>query len=157
MIRAHTLSLMAVLLIPGQGFAAGVADLAWMTGSWAGPAGEGTLEENWSRPLDGSIASLVRMRSNGATTMIELIVIEEENDSLVLRLQQWDPGFEPRTPGPQTMTLAGLEENSVSFEAVDEGGLAGLTFRRAGDTFTVTVKTADGTTFPIVLKAFQPR
>ncbi|TDJ41272.1 MAG: hypothetical protein E2O61_00105, partial [Gammaproteobacteria bacterium] len=57
-----------------------VADLAWMSGSWSGPAGPGTLEENWIHPVDGSIASLVRMTGGGTTSMVELIIIEEEDD-----------------------------------------------------------------------------
>ena len=150
---AITIAISAVLTA-GQTFAATVDDLAWMTGSWAGPAGEQTLEENWTRPLDGSIGSIVRMRGEGATSMIELIVIEEEDDSLVLRLQQWNPGFEPRSPGPQTMKLANLGDNSVSFKAIDAGGLAALTYTRSGKTFTIEVETAEGAKFPIVLSAF---
>ena len=51
---------------------ASIEDLSWMSGSWAGPVGPGlTLEENWIMPVDGSIASLVRMTGNGSTSMIE--------------------------------------------------------------------------------------
>ena len=88
-----------VLLASGpalaQGPAAKVADLAWMTGSYAND----TLEENWATPKAGSIASLVRGVGDGATNMIELIVVEEEGDSLVLRLKQWNPGMDPRADG----------------------------------------------------------
>ena len=39
-----------------------VADLAWMSGAWAGSmGGDNTLEENWIQPTGGSIASLVRL------------------------------------------------------------------------------------------------
>ena len=134
---------------------AGVADLAWMTGSWAGPAGPAaTLEENWSAPADGTIGALVRMRGNGATSMVELIVIEESGDTLALFIQQWDPGFSPRPAGPQEMRLVSMGERTVSFSAVTEGGLSSLTYSRsAQDTFTVEVETADGTRFPLMLKA----
>jgi len=138
-----------------QASAAGVADLAWMTGSWSGSLGPGQLEENWSRPLDGSIASLVRMRGDGATSMIELIVIEEEGDSLVLRIQQWDPGFKPRTPNAQAMSLVAMGERTVSFKATEPGGLTGLTYSRpADDTFTIDVETAEGGKFQITMSAF---
>lgn len=134
---------------------AGVDDLAWMTGSWAGPAGpEVTLEENWTAPADGSIASLVRMRGNGATNMVELIVVEEQGDSLVLHIQQWDPGFTPRPAGPQKMTMTSMGERTVTFESDGEGGLTSLTYTRpADDTFTVAVKTAEGGQFEMELKA----
>ncbi len=130
-----------------------VSDLAWMTGSWAGPVGPGTLEENWIQPIGGSIASLVRMTGNGATSMVELIVIEEENDSLVLRIQQWNPGFAPRTPGPQTMTLAEMKKNRVGFTAT-EGGMRSLAYSRpTPDTFNIDIETSAGAKFQINLKA----
>ena len=132
-----------------------VSDLAWMTGSWAGPLGGGlTLEENWILPVDGSIASLVRMTGNGETSMVEMIVIEEENDSLVLRIQQWDPGFVPRTPGPHVLTLRELGDNRVSFEAADDAGFRSLTYSRpAPETFVIEVDMGGGQQARIELKA----
>lgn len=132
-----------------------VDDLAWMTGSWAGPVGGGlTLEENWILPVDGSIASLVRLTGNGETSMVEMIVIEEENDSLVLRIQQWDPGFVPRTSGPQTLTLRELGDNRVSFEAVDEAGFRSLTYSRLEpETFVIEADMGGGQQARIELKA----
>lgn len=134
---------------------AGVADLAWMTGSWAGPAGpDNTLEENWTIPADGSIGALVRMRGAGSTSMVELIVVEETADSLVLHIQQWDPGYTPRPGGPQQMKLVSMGDRSVTFTAVTEGGLKSLTYARpADDTFTIKVETADGNVIPLTLKA----
>lgn len=139
----------------GGAQAAGVADLSWMSGSWSGPMGPGvTLEENWIRPANGSIGSLVRSSRDGVTTMVELIVVEETDDSLVLHIQQWDPGYQPRTAGAQRMVLDHLGDNTVSFRADSEGGLAGLTYSRpAPDTFVVEVTLADGRKIPITLKA----
>ncbi len=148
-----TIALMAAFLAsPVQ---AGVADLAWMTGTWAGPAGpENTLEENWTIPADGSIAALVRMRGNGGTSMVELIVVEETEDDLVLHLQQWDPGYTPRAGGPQEMKLESMGERTVTFTASSAGGLKSLTYSRPDDeTFTIDVETADGNLIPLVLKA----
>jgi hypothetical protein len=135
--------------------AAGVNDLAWMTGSWAGPAGpEVTLEENWTAPADGTIASAVRMRGSGATSMVEFIVVEEQGDSLILHLQQWDPGFAPRPTGPQKMVMTSMGDRTVTFEANVPTGLTRLTYSRpSDDTFTVDVKTAEGGEFQMVLKA----
>ncbi|MCZ6618810.1 MAG: DUF6265 family protein [Gammaproteobacteria bacterium] len=133
-----------------------VADLAWMSGSWSGPAGPGTLEENWIHPVDGSIASLVRMTGGGTTSMVELIVIEEEDDTLVLRIKQWDPGFSPRTPNPQKMILASLEKNRVSFKATEDGGMSSLTYARpTDDAFTITVETNEGAKFDINLSRMK--
>ena len=132
-----------------------VSDLAWMSGAWVGPAGPGvTLEENWITPTSGSIASLVRMTGDGKTSMVELIVIEEENDTLVLRIQQWDPGFSPRTPSAQTMSLAEMGQNSVSFVSASEGGISTLGYSKAEDgSFNIDVETTDGAVFQLTLKA----
>ncbi len=132
-----------------------LADLAWMTGSWAGPIGGGQiLEENWIEPEGGSLAALVRSTGNGATSMVELIVIEEENSTLVLRLQQWNPGFEPRTPGPQTLVLDELGARRVSFKGSGASGMRSLTYASpAPDTFTIDVATADGQNFQLELSA----
>ena len=131
-----------------------VQDLAWMTGSWAGPMGGGqALEETWTAPRAGSIAAVVRMLGQDATSMVELISIEEEGDSLMLHIQQWDPGFSPRPAGAQKLVLHAIGENRVAWEAVGEGGIRSLAYARpAPDTFTIDVDTADGQ-FHIELKA----
>lgn len=148
-------ALAALLALPAAaaGPAATVADLAWMTGSWKGAMGPGTLEENWTKPDGGSMASLVRGTGAGKTNMVELIVIEEFEGSLVLRLQQWNPGFVPRSAGPQEMRLVEIAERKVGFEATGEGGLKKLTYTRpADDTFVVSVVTAQGAAVSFELK-----
>ena len=130
-----------------------VADLSWMTGTWAGPVGSGELEENWTVPRDGAIQAVVRMTGDGKTSMVELIVIEEEAGSLTLRLQQWDPGFKPRTPAPATMKLVDLGDNTVAFEATSEAEIAKLRYTRSGDSFTITIENAAGATFDLPLAA----
>lgn len=133
-----------------------VDDLAWMSGTWVGALGPNSLEEHWSEPKAGSIAALVRMASAKATSMFELIVVEQEGESLVLRVQQWNPGFKPRTEGPQVMRLAEIGERTVTFEAIDEGGLKGLTYARpADDEFTISLLNAEGGAFKIELHSAE--
>ena len=133
--------------------AASIDDLAWMTGTWSGAVGPGVLEENWTVPRDGSIQSVVRMTGGGQTSMVELIVIEEEDDTLVLRLQQWDPGMKPRTEAPTVMKLAELGDNMVAFSVVGEGMFNTLGYSRDGDTFTISITNADGSSIDIPLTA----
>lgn len=131
-----------------------VADLAWMTGTWSGPVGGGNvLEENWTTPKAGSIQSLVRMTGANGTSMFELIVIEEEEDTLRLRLQQWDPGMKPRTPGPTVMTLVEMGENTVAFRGEEGGMFAKLRYTRDGDNFTIGITNHNGSQFNLPLKA----
>ena len=135
-----------------EGPAAKVADLAWMSGHWSGPMQNGTLEENWIQPTAKSMAALVRATGADATTMIELIVIEEENDTLMLRVQQWNPGFAPRTPGPQVMKLKSSEPNKVVFESTGEGGLKTLGYSRPEPgKFVISIELPAGQKFDIPL------
>ena len=124
----------------GQGPSAKVTDLAWMTGHYS----NASLEENWAEPKGGSIASLVRGIGNGATNMIELIVVEEEGGSLILRLKQWNPGMEPRAEGFQVMELIEIGDKKVVFKNTGEVGLQQLGYSLNGDQFTISVKTAQG-------------
>ncbi len=155
--RTSTLLLLALLTVTSQTSWAedkvSISDLAWMTGHWSGAVGNGTLEENWIKPVDGSIASLVRMTGQGKTSMVEMIVIGEENNTLMLRIQQWDPGFSPRTPEPQTMKLVELGKNKVKFEATGPGGMKSLGYSRPmDDAFDINVETEQGA-FTINLKS----
>lgn len=109
-----------------------IEKLSWMTGTWAGPVGEGTLEENWTVPRDGSIQSLVRMTAGGVTAMVELIVVEESEDGLVLHLQQWNPGYEPRGPATK-MRSTTIGDREVRFEVVGEGTFKALAYKRPAD------------------------
>ena len=139
----------------GEAEAPSVAALAWMTGTWAGPVGAGVLEENWTAPKAGAIQALVRMTADGKTSMVELIVIEEEAGTLMLRLQQWDPGLKPRTPAPSTMKLLELGERSVKFEAVSGAQFAKLGYAGDGDAFTINIEDAAGNSFDLPLKAVR--
>jgi hypothetical protein len=123
-----------------------VSDLIWMTGHWEGALRDaGTfLEENWARPKAGTIASLVRSTKGDTTTTMELLVIEEVEGSLVLHLQQWGPGYQPRPEGPVVMKLVEIGKNKVVFEAVGESALRKLGYRREGKNFIISVTNSQG-------------
>ena len=116
-----------------------VEDLSWMTGTWATAFGpDNTLEENWIKPKDGAIASMVRMSGNGSTSMYEVIIIEEKEGSLEMSIQQWGPNFEPRSDQAQKMELTEIGENKVKFTAITEGMFQYLEYARPTETtFTI--------------------
>ena len=150
-------TLVALFLIaPLSGFSddhAKVENLSWLTGSWDGQLGPNVLEENWSLPRSGSIASLVRQTGPDGMGMVEMVFIEEANGTLELHLQQWDSGFVSRTAGAQKMTMSEMTENSITFLAVGENGLTELKYSRpAEDAFHIDVKTATDQAFTIKLK-----
>ena len=129
-----------------------VESLGWLTGSWDGKMGPVVLEENWSLPRAGTIASLVRQTGPDGMGMVEIVYIEEANGTLDLYIQQWDTGFKSRTPDAQKMTMSEMTENSVTFKAVGEGGLAQLKYSRpAIDAFHIDVVTAGDQEFTIKL------
>ena len=54
--------------------------------------------------------------------MVEIVNIQEMNGTLVLHIQQWDPGFVARAEA-QKMVLDSIGEQRVSFVATSSGGL----------------------------------
>lgn len=152
----HTVLLASFALVSTTalaGPAAKIDQLAWMTGTWTAPAGPNTLEENWIAPANGSIASMVRMSGANGVSMWEVITIEEKDGSLVMNVEQWNAGFEPRTP-VQKLELAEIGEQSVKFNAVTEGSMKSLGYSRSADgTFTIELGTPDGRTVKLPLKA----
>ena len=135
------------------GPAATIDQLDWMTGNWAGQLGPNQLEENWIATEGGSIAAMVRMTGSGATSMFEMITIEEVDGSLVLHIQQWDPGFEPRSESPQKMELEEITANSVKFRAVTEGGMSSLGYSHPdAESFIIHVGRPDGSTLDLPLQ-----
>jgi hypothetical protein len=151
------LALIALAFAANTTFAgppAKISDLAWMTGNWAGMLGPNQLEENWIMGEGGSIAAMVRMTGAGVTSMFEMITVEEVEGSLVLHVQQWDPGMVPRTESAQKMELSEIGENSVKFVATSEGGMPTLGYSHPdAETFIIHVGQDGGGTFDINLNA----
>ena len=131
-----------------------IDSLRWMTGKWVGQIGPMEIEEIWNEPKAGSLQALVRLRAGEEMMMVELIVIDEHEGSLRLRIQQWDPGMEPRSSGRQSMKLAVNKEREVSFEAIDEGPIRRLTYRRLSDReFQISVVQGDNPPMDLTLKS----
>lgn len=134
-----------------------IQDLDWMTGTWRGSFGTMEIEESWNEPRAGIIQAMVRLANENQLMIIEMIVIEEVDDSLRLHIQQWDPGMIKHDPEKQRMDLVALGERSVSFEAIDEGLLKKLTYKRTSETdFEIHVEQSSGQTFTVNLKRIKP-
>ena len=132
-----------------------ISNLTWMTGSWAGDIGGPTLEENWTEAKAGSIASLVRITSPQGTAMVEIVNIQEMEGTLVLHIQQWDPGFVARAD-VQKMVLESMGHQSVSFTAASSGGLKKLGYSLTEEgQFLVQVTTAEDQEMTLLLSTMQ--
>lgn len=130
-----------------------IQDLDWLTGNWVGEFGPLELEETWNVPKAGSIQALVRMLNEGEMMLVEMVVIEEHDDSFRLRFQQWDPGMEPGEYGRQSMLMVEMDDQKVAFEAEDEGPLKKLSYRRKSESeLEISVTNAEGEEHTMVLK-----
>lgn len=148
------LTLLALSVNATAGPAASIADLGWMTGTWTAALGPNTLEENWIAPANGSIAAMVRMSGPNGIGMWEVITIEEKDGSLMMHVQQWGKGFEPRTPTSQTLELVEIDKQRVKFNAVSEGSMTTLQYSRSDDgTFNIEMGVPAGNTAKLALKA----
>ena len=153
LIVIFTLSLLSNFAL-AAGPAASIEQLDWMTGNWAGNLGPNQLEENWIASEGNSLMAAVRMTGNDATSMFEMITIEEAEGSLVLHIQQWDPGFVPRTESAMKMELTEITGNSVSFVNVSGFGMPTLGYSHPdSETFIIHVGQDGGGSFDIELKA----
>ena len=153
LIVIFTLSLLSSFAL-AAGPAASIEQLDWMTGNWAGNLGPNQLEENWIASEGNSLMAAVRMTGNDATSMFEMITIEEAEGSLVLHIQQWDPGFVPRTESAMEMELTEITGNSVSFVNVSGFGMPTLGYSHPdSETFIIQVGQDGGGSFDIELKA----
>ena len=122
-----------------------VDDLQFMKGRWAGSLGPATLEETWNDPKAGTMVAVVRMSSPQGTVFVELIIISEENDTLVLRLQQFSPSYDSLPPGVQKMTMASQTDHSITFTSDSDEGLKKLTYTRVSENeFTLDGVSAQG-------------
>ena len=133
-----------------------VADLAWMTGTWQAALGANTLEENWVQPSNGSIGTLVRMTGAAGVGMWEVITIEEKDGSLLMSVQQFGKGFEPRTPVAQKLELQEIDKQRVKFKAVTEGSMTSLQYSRSADNvFSIEMGQPGGKSMKLDLKPKQ--
>ncbi len=149
----RTLISLCVLVCSSSLFAASVEELTWMKGRWAGPYGPGTLEETWNDPRGDTMVAVVRMTAPDGTNMVELVIINEEDNTLVLRLQQFSPTYEPLSSSPQTLHMSAQGDRTITFKATGDGGLSELKYTRVDDAeFAIEGVSAEGK-FAVSLKA----
>ncbi len=137
------------------GPAAKVTDLAWMSGQYEGVGGnDGSIAEvYWTQPKAGSIAEFVRITKGDVTTIVEMLVIHEQDGSLVLHQQRCNPCSRMQSE-PLQMKLIEIGKNKAVFEAVGKSALKTVGYRREGDKIIVTGTFPQGGQFeaPLVPK-----
>lgn len=66
--------------------------LAWIAGAWTGKLGERTIEQHWSAPAAGTIVAMYRSILGDRTTLYELLAMEQQGDTVALRIKHFAPG-----------------------------------------------------------------
>ena len=81
-------------LEPGKsGERATIQDMKHLSGTWHGEALGGFVEEIYSQPQDGIMMGSFRFLDKGKTVFYEMILVQEENETLAVRLKHFGADF----------------------------------------------------------------
>ena len=117
-----------------------IGDLAWLTGSWAGPGLGGEVEEQWGEPADGTMLGMFRLRGDGKTRVIEYLMITQEEDGVVFRFKHFGTDYQTwEKDQPLVLRWVRGSEREAVFESTVQDRPKRMIYRRDGDVLTVTV------------------
>ena len=104
-----------------------LADVAWLTGSWAGEAFGGTFEQVWNPASAGSMVGLFKLMNGGAVNFYEILLLVEEEGSLSLKVKHFTPDFVAweEKDDYTRFRFVSADDNAIHF--------SGLSFYRVGD------------------------
>lgn len=125
------------LLIAAQ--AAGVEDLAWMSGRWVSGEGGRWTEEIWSGPRGGTLMGFSWSGEGAGIDEYEFLRIQAGEDDEIVYLAQ--PGGGPGVG----FYLVRSEGTSATFENPTHDFPQRIRYVRDGDTLTATISAIDGT------------
>jgi hypothetical protein len=134
-----------------------LADMSWLTGSWADDSGGNLSEETWTAPSGDSMQGMWRYVTGGKARIYEILTVTAEDGGLVMRIRHFDPKLVGREEkaAPVALKLVASKERSAVFEGPEVGsstpGLVRLSYARpTDDTLVVTLEKAgkkEGFTF----------
>jgi hypothetical protein len=108
-----------------------LADMSWLAGHWTGEAFGGKTEELWTAPSGPNMAGIYRLVKGEKTIFYEIMVVTEENGSLVFRLKHFNAdltGWEEKNE-VRSFPLVAKREGAMHFE--------GMSFHPAGNKLTI--------------------
>jgi len=104
-----------------------IQDVAWIAGHWVGDKWGGQVEEIWAPPMGDAMMGSFRFVSEGKAVFYEILIITEEEGTLMLRLKHFHGDLKGWETQDETVDfpLVKLTENAAYFD--------GLTFRKLSE------------------------
>lgn len=93
----------------------GIDRLAWMEGGWGDYRNGNHMEEFWSGPAAGTMVGMFRWIKGDDLRFYELIVLEEFEDGVVMRIKHFNRGFEPWEQEHVLLHVVDLQERRAVF------------------------------------------
>ena len=122
-----------------------VEQLAWLSGRWEFATQGQHLEETWSPATDDAMLGMFRWARDGSVWLYELMSIEQEQDTLVLRLRHFSRGLEPwasEAEGALEYPLKSLANGEAVFENPQRDAPRRFIYRREADRLTIRIEAA---------------
>jgi hypothetical protein len=119
--------------------------VAWIAGPWSGMLGDRRIEQHWMAPAANSMVAMYRSIQKEKATLYELLAIEQDGESLVLRIKHFAPG--PGLAGREGKdesidhALVRVDGRTAVFEGTATENPARVTFTSPDpNTLTITVE-----------------
>lgn len=95
--------------------------LSWLTGCWIGTGLGGEVEECWVSSPDGKYTSVFQMMKDGQLQFTEIVMINEFDGTLGMRVKHFDAAFEQwesdNGVGP-TFPFVNIGESFIQFDGL---------------------------------------
>lgn len=115
-------------------------DLSFIEGTWRGHLGDAVIEETWSVADAGHRIGMFRMLEAGELVFSELMTIEPEAESLVMRLRHFGPGLTAKEGPDEALVLDLVDSgaNRAVFRQRRES--TRIIYERVEDRLTITLE-----------------
>lgn len=134
---------------------ASLKDLDFLVGAHVNTDKDQRVDEHWTTPAAGSMTGMFRWIRNGKLLLHEILLLEQMEDHVELRLRHFGSSLEAWEDEPVVFTLTEIEANRALFVREVDGGLQRLTYT-ADDgaiSFTLAEPTPQGErSFGLTLK-----
>jgi hypothetical protein len=117
---------------------ASLKDLAFLDGFWKGPGLGGDCDELWLPATDSSKAGIFRLVTGGKIAFSEYMVIEQQGETLRLRLKHFGRDLSPWEEKDQWTTFRFIKLDGVT------AYFHGLTYHRNGDELIIRLQLRRG-------------